>query len=102
MLGELEIVNAWAGVTGKQAWGTERESACFLALVRNHSLLHLTLRVAGDADMLEVGNNGLTLSEQRSHFALWAAVKSPLLIGAAQPAAGAGEGGGWDVGSEPR
>lgn len=34
-----------------------------------------------DADMLEVGNN-LTHAEGRSHFALWAAMKSPLLIGA--------------------
>ncbi|KAF1807859.1 alpha-galactosidase 1 [Eremomyces bilateralis CBS 781.70] len=34
-----------------------------------------------DADMLEVGNGGLTPAEARSHFALWAAMKSPLLIG---------------------
>lgn len=34
-----------------------------------------------DADMLEVGNGNLTREETRSHFALWAAMKSPLLIG---------------------
>lgn len=34
-----------------------------------------------DADMLEVGNGNLTAEETRSHFALWAAMKSPLLIG---------------------
>ncbi len=34
-----------------------------------------------DADMLEVGNGDLTAAETRSHFALWAAMKSPLLIG---------------------
>ncbi|KAF1996368.1 glycoside hydrolase family 27 protein [Amniculicola lignicola CBS 123094] len=33
-----------------------------------------------DADMLEVGN-GLSIHQSRSHFALWAAMKSPLLIG---------------------
>ncbi|PVI00156.1 glycoside hydrolase family 27 protein [Periconia macrospinosa] len=33
-----------------------------------------------DADMLEVGN-GITLPQSRSHFAAWAAMKSPLLIG---------------------
>ncbi|CAI6336237.1 unnamed protein product [Periconia digitata] len=33
-----------------------------------------------DADMLEVGN-GITLPQSRSHFAFWAAMKSPLLIG---------------------
>ena len=31
--------------------------------------------------MLEVGNGNLTFHEQRSHFALWAAMKSPLIIG---------------------
>ncbi|KAL9616886.1 MAG: hypothetical protein Q9160_008275 [Pyrenula sp. 1 TL-2023] len=34
-----------------------------------------------DADMLEVGNGDLTPEETRSHFAFWAAMKSPLLIG---------------------
>lgn len=34
-----------------------------------------------DADMLEVGNGDLNSAETRSHFALWAAMKSPLLIG---------------------
>ena len=36
-----------------------------------------------DADMLEVGNGNLTLAETRSHFAFWAAAKSPLIIGTA-------------------
>ena len=31
--------------------------------------------------MLEVGNGDLTLEECRSHFAFWAIMKSPLLIG---------------------
>ena len=30
----------------------------------------------------QVGNDGLTLAQQRSHFALWALLKSPLMIGA--------------------
>lgn len=34
-----------------------------------------------DADMLEVGNGDLTTEETRTHFAFWAAMKSPLLIG---------------------
>jgi alpha-galactosidase len=37
----------------------------------------------GDPDMLEVGNGNLTIEENRSHFALWAAMKSPLVIGTA-------------------
>jgi alpha-galactosidase len=35
-----------------------------------------------DWDMLEVGNGNLTYEESRSHFALWAALRSPLIIGA--------------------
>jgi alpha-galactosidase len=34
-----------------------------------------------DWDMLEVGNGNLTIEESRSHFALWAAFKSPLIVG---------------------
>ncbi|KAK5150074.1 hypothetical protein LTS14_010439 [Recurvomyces mirabilis] len=34
-----------------------------------------------DADMLEVGNGDLTVEEERTHFALWAMMKSPLIIG---------------------
>ncbi|RYO73804.1 hypothetical protein DL766_009411 [Monosporascus sp. MC13-8B] len=34
-----------------------------------------------DFDMLEVGNGNLTYEESRSHFALWAALRSPLIIG---------------------
>lgn len=35
-----------------------------------------------DMDMLEIGNSGLSDAEVRSHMALWAGFKSPLLIGA--------------------
>lgn len=38
-----------------------------------------------DPDMLEVGNAGMTNDEYQSHFALWAALKSPLLIGCSLP-----------------
>lgn len=34
-----------------------------------------------DPDMLEVGNGGLTLEEEKTHFALWALSKAPLIIG---------------------
>lgn len=34
-----------------------------------------------DADMLEVGNPPLTAGENRAHFFLWCAIKSPLLLG---------------------
>jgi alpha-galactosidase len=35
-----------------------------------------------DMDMLEVGNANFTLYQQQTHFAFWAALKSPLIIGA--------------------
>jgi alpha-galactosidase len=34
-----------------------------------------------DPDMLEVGNGGMTDTEYRLHFSLWALAKAPLLIG---------------------
>jgi len=34
-----------------------------------------------DPDMLEVGNGGMTTTEYQTHFALWALMKAPLLIG---------------------
>ena len=34
-----------------------------------------------DPDMLEVGNGGMTDTEYRSHFSLWAEMAAPLLIG---------------------
>ncbi|CAG8696569.1 25221_t:CDS:10, partial [Racocetra persica] len=34
-----------------------------------------------DPDMLQVGNGYLTLDEQKSHFAIWAALKAPLILG---------------------
>ncbi|HET6706105.1 carbohydrate-binding protein [Amycolatopsis sp.] len=34
-----------------------------------------------DPDMLEVGNGGMTTTEYRTHFSLWAMMAAPLLIG---------------------
>ena len=34
-----------------------------------------------DMDMMEIGNGNLTVQEQRTHFAIWAFLKSPILIG---------------------
>ncbi len=34
-----------------------------------------------DPDMLEVGNGGLTLAENRAHFSLWALMAAPLIAG---------------------
>jgi len=34
-----------------------------------------------DPDMLEIGNGGLTEIEEKTHMALWAITKAPLIIG---------------------
>lgn len=34
-----------------------------------------------DMDMMEIGNGALTLQEQRTHFAAWIFLKSPILLG---------------------
>lgn len=34
-----------------------------------------------DMDMMEIGNGALTAQEQRTHFAAWAFLKSPILLG---------------------
>ena len=34
-----------------------------------------------DLDMLEIGNGDMSVAQQRSHFAWWAAFKSPLILG---------------------
>ena len=31
--------------------------------------------------MLEIGNGGLSLTQQKTHFSLWAMIKAPLLLG---------------------
>ena len=31
--------------------------------------------------MLEVGNNGMTYEEEKTHFNLWAIVKAPIILG---------------------
>ncbi|KAI9138969.1 putative alpha-galactosidase [Paraphysoderma sedebokerense] len=51
-------------------------------LDKNAGLTELsTANAWGDMDMLQVGNGGMTFTEQKSHFILWAFLKSPLILG---------------------
>jgi alpha-galactosidase len=34
-----------------------------------------------DMDMMEIGNGNLTIEEERTHFAVWSFLKSPILLG---------------------
>ncbi|KAK8091234.1 glycoside hydrolase [Apiospora phragmitis] len=70
-----DIYPAWTGThQGSQALMPILNQAAFYGNVSN-------FWGRNDWDMLEVGNGNLTLEENRSHFALWAALKSPLVIG---------------------
>ncbi|KAK8079683.1 hypothetical protein PG997_007501, partial [Apiospora hydei] len=86
-------VAAWGNATGHSwrmysdiypAWAGARQGSQALMPILNQAAFYWN--VSGfwgrnDWDMLEVGNGNLTLEENRSHFALWAALKSPLIIG---------------------
>ena len=53
------------------------------SIFKQNHILAKYAQVGGwnDPDMLEVGNGGLSVVESRTHFALWAAAKSPMLLG---------------------
>ncbi|KAL7276841.1 hypothetical protein RUND412_000183 [Rhizina undulata] len=72
-----DIVPQWSGASG-YSWG-------FMPILNNGIFFLEWSNFWGhnDLDMLEVGNGNLTAAETRSHFGLWAALKSPLLIGTA-------------------
>ncbi|EAW14901.1 glycoside hydrolase family 27 protein [Aspergillus clavatus NRRL 1] len=81
-------VSAWGNATGN-SWrmsGDITPSWDRIAAIANENsflLNHVDFWGHSDPDMLEVGNGDLTLAENRAHFALWAAMKSPLIIGTA-------------------
>jgi len=57
----------------------------WLSVLLNLEMTESVLASAGpgawaDADLLEIGNGGLSPSEQRAHFSLWALLKAPLLL----------------------
>lgn len=76
----------WGNNTGN-SWRTTNDiSNDWQSVVSNYRINDQHPESAGpgnwnDPDMLEVGNGVLTHSEERSHFALWAFAKSPLIIG---------------------
>ncbi|RIA90982.1 Glycoside Hydrolase Family 27 protein [Glomus cerebriforme] len=76
----------WADSVGN-SWRTTGDIALgwssIIDILQQH---HKITQYAGpggwnDPDMLQVGNGNLTIDEQKSHFSLWAALKSPLLLG---------------------
>ncbi|KAI5787307.1 glycoside hydrolase superfamily [Geopyxis carbonaria] len=86
-------VEQWGNATGQSwrmwgdiwpAWSGRFDYSWGFMPILNHALFVLDATDFWghtDLDMLEVGNGNLTAAETRSHFGLWAALKSPLLIG---------------------
>jgi alpha-galactosidase len=71
-----DIYPIWKGKNGLYNWG--------ILPILNQAAHHWNdtgFWGHSDWDMLEVGNGALTYEESRTHFALWAALKSPLIIG---------------------
>ncbi|MFG1606531.1 glycoside hydrolase family 27 protein [Actinoplanes sp. NPDC049265] len=76
----------WAGPVGnlwRSTGDIEDNWNSVLNIIRQNSVLAPYARPGAwnDPDMLEVGNGGLTDTEYRTHFALWAMMSAPLLIG---------------------
>ncbi|KAH8878914.1 glycoside hydrolase [Thozetella sp. PMI_491] len=82
----FQKVETWATDVG-QSWRSsgdifENWPRVMELLNRNSfKLNYVDFYSRSDPDMLEVGSKHLNLYETRSHFALWAAMKGPLLIG---------------------
>jgi len=76
----------WAAGVGN-AWRTTGDIVDSYASMLG--IVHRNMGLAGyagpghwnDPDMLEVGNGGMSDTEYRSHFSLWAVMAAPLLIG---------------------
>ncbi|MET9293461.1 NPCBM/NEW2 domain-containing protein [Streptomyces sp. NPDC003077] len=76
----------WAGDLGhlwRTTWDIKDKWQALLPILKKNLKL---AKYAGpgrwnDPDMLEVGNGGMTDTEYRTHFSLWAMMAAPLLIG---------------------
>jgi alpha-galactosidase len=76
----------WAGEYGHSWRSCMDISDHWKSIVKNTAMNTPLWRFAGpgswnDPDMLEVGNGGCSAEEYKAHFSLWAAMKSPLIIG---------------------
>ncbi|GAA2688135.1 glycoside hydrolase family 27 protein [Actinoplanes palleronii] len=82
-----DVANLWRTTEDiSDAWDTGQTNGYPMG-VKN--IVDVTVPLAGyarpgqfnDPDMMEVGRGGMTDTEQRSHFALWAMLASPLIAG---------------------
>ncbi len=82
-----DVANMWRtteDITNR--WNTGSDGSTFMGV---QNIVDVNVPLApyarpgafNDPDMLEVGNGGMTDTEQRSHFALWAMMAAPLITG---------------------
>lgn len=82
-----DVANLWRTTEDiTRAWDTGQTNGYPMGI---QNIVNVTAPLASyagaggfnDPDMLEVGNGGMTDTEMRSHFALWAVMASPLIMG---------------------
>lgn len=82
-----DVANLWRTTEDiTNAWNTGQTNGYPMGI---QNIVDVNLPLAGyaapggfnDPDMLEVGNGGMTDTEMRSHFALWAMMAAPLMMG---------------------
>ncbi|RSM38659.1 alpha-galactosidase [Actinoplanes sp. ATCC 53533] len=82
-----DVANMWRTTEDiTNAWDTGQTNGYPMGI---QNIVNVTVPLAGyarpggfnDPDMMEVGRGGMTDTEMRSHFALWAIMASPLIAG---------------------
>jgi alpha-galactosidase len=82
-----DVANMWRTTEDiTNAWDTGQTNGYPMGI---QNIVNVTVPLAGyakpggfnDPDMLEVGRGGMTDTEMRSHFALWAMMAAPLIAG---------------------
>ncbi|MET7392898.1 ricin-type beta-trefoil lectin domain protein [Dactylosporangium sp. NPDC005572] len=82
-----DVANLWRTTEDiTNAWNTGQTNGYPMGI---QNIVNVTVPLAGyaapgrfnDPDMLEVGRGGMTDTEMRSHFALWAVMAAPLIAG---------------------
>nr|WP_239311443.1 cellulose binding domain-containing protein [Plantactinospora mayteni] len=82
-----DVANIWRTTEDiTNAWDTGQTNGYPMGI---QNIINVTVPLAGyarpgsfnDPDMMEVGRGGMTDTEMRSHFAMWAIMASPLIAG---------------------
>ena len=90
-----DVANMWRTTEDiTNAWDTGQTNGYPMGI---QNIVNVTVPLASyaapggfnDPDMMEVGRGGMTDTEMRSHFALWAIMASPLIAGNDMRSAGA-------------